>query len=148
MFRYILDFLDANLIIFKHQFGFRENYSTQQAIISLVKKITESLDSGDMVIGVLIDLRKAFDTISHDIVLKKMHLYKIRDNASFLTGRSQYVMYDGMLSATMSIKCGVPQGSNLGPQLCIRTMSDIGKISDFLYTILNADDTCALLNEK
>ena len=101
-----------------------------------------------MVIGVLIDLRKAFDTISHDIVLKKMYLYKIRNNASFLTGRSQYVMYDGMLSATMSIKCGVPQGSNLGPQLCIRTMSDIGNISDFLYTILNADDTCVLLNEK
>ena len=42
LFRYILEFLDANRIIFKHQFGFRGNHSTQQAMISLVKKITES----------------------------------------------------------------------------------------------------------
>ena len=77
-----------------------------------------------------------------------MYSYGIRGNASFLTGRSQYVMYDGMLSTTMSIKWGVPQGSNLGPQLCICTMNDIRNISDFLYTILYADDTCVLLNEK
>ena len=131
--KYILDFLDANRTIYKHQFGFREKHSTQQAITSLVEKITESWDTGD--------LKKAFDTVSHDILLKKMYAYEIRGNAfklwkSYLTGRTQYVIYDGVKSDTLPMKCGVPQWSILGPLLFICSMNDIGNISDFLYTIL------------
>ena len=106
-----------------------------------------------MVIGVFLDLKKAFDTVSHDILLKKMYAYGIRGNAfkllkSYLTGRTQYVIYDGEKSDTLPIKCGVPQGSILGPLLFICSMNDIGNISDFLYTILYADDTSVLLNGK
>ena len=153
LYKYILDFLDANRTIYKHQFGFREKHSTQQTITSLVEKITESWDTGDMVIGVFLDLKKAFDTVSHDILLKKMYAYGIRGNAfkllkSYLTGRTQYVIYDGVKSDTLPIKCGLPQGSILGPLLFICSMNDIGNISDFLYTILYADDTSVLLNGK
>ena len=107
MYRYTLNFLDANQVIFKHQFVFHEKHSTQQAIITLVEKITEFWDSGDMVIGVFIDLKKAFDTISHTILLQKMYAYGIRGNTfkllkSYLTVRIQYVMYDGMQYATLS----------------------------------------------
>ena len=77
----MLNFLDANDIIYKHQFGFRERHSTQQAIITLVEKITGAWDSDDMVIGVFLDLKKAFDTVPHDILLKKLHAYGIRGNA-------------------------------------------------------------------
>ena len=151
LYKYILDFLDANRTIYKHQFGFREKHSTQQAITSLVEKITVSWDTGDMVIGVFLDLKKAFDTVSHDILLKKMYADGIRGNAfkllkSYLTGRTQYVIYDGVTSDTLPIKFGVPQGSILGPLLFICSMNDIGNISDFLYTILYADDTNVLLN--
>ena len=126
-------------------------HSTQQAINSLVEKITESWDTGDIVIGVFLDLKKAFDTVSHDILLKKMYAYGIRGNAfkllkSYLTGRTQYVIYDGVQSATLPIKCGVPQGSILGPLLFICSLNDIGNISDILYRILYADDTSVLLN--
>ena len=103
----------------------------------------------DIVIGVFIDLKKAFDTVPHDILLKKMYAYGIRGNAfkllkSYLTDRTQYVVYDSKQSETLPIKCGVPQGSILGPLLFICVMNDIGNVSDFLYTILYADDTCVL----
>ena len=126
--------------MYKHQFRFREKHSTQPAIDSLVEKIAESWDTGDIVIGVFIDLKKAFDTVSHDILLKNVYAYGIRDNAfnllrSYLTGRTQYVIYDGVQSTTLPIKCGVPQGSILGPLFFICSMNDIANISNFLYTI-------------
>ena len=52
----------------KHQFGFRKQHSTQQTIITLVDKITSSLDSGDIIIGLFLDLKKAFDTVNHQIL--------------------------------------------------------------------------------
>ena len=82
-----------------------------------------------------------------------MYAYGIRDNAfkllkSNFTGRTQYVIYDVVKSDNIPIKCGVLQGSILGPLLFICSMNDIGNISDFLYTILYADDTSVLLSGK
>ena len=98
--------------------------STQQAIITLVNKITSSLDTGDLVIGVFLDLKKVFGTIDHTILLDKMHAYGTRGNIlrwfrSYLTNQSQFVSYDDRQSAIQSITCGVPQGSILGPLLFI-----------------------------
>ena len=153
LYKYLLDFFDANHLFYRHQFGFREKHSTQQAIISLVEKITAAWESGDIAIGVFLDLKKAFDTVPHDILLKKLYAYGIRGPAlkllkSYLSDRTQYVIYDGIQSTTLPISCGVPQGSILGPLLFIITMNDIGNVSEFLYTILYADDTCVLLNGK
>ena len=82
-----------------------------------------------------------------------MYAYGIRGNAfkllkRYLTDRTQYVVYDSKQSEILPIKCGVPQGSILGPLLFICDMNDIGNVSDFLYTILYADDTSVLLNGK
>ena len=82
-----------------------------------------------------------------------MFAYGIRGTAfklvkSYLTGRTQYVIYDGIQSTTLSIYCGVPQSSILGPLLFIVSMNDIGNVSEFLCTILYADDTCILLNGR
>ena len=57
-YKYMLDFLDSNNVLYKHQFGFREKHCTQQAIVSLVEKITQSWDTDDIVIGVFIDLKR------------------------------------------------------------------------------------------
>ena len=153
LYKYLIYFLNINDTIYKNQFGFREKHLTQQAIISLVEKIADSWDSDDIVIGVFLDLKKAFDTVSHDILLKKMYAYEISGHAfkllkSYLTNRTQFVVYDGISSCTLPINCGVPQGSVLGQLLFIAAMNDIGNVSDFLYTILYADDTSVLLNGK
>ena len=149
----MLDFLDSNNVLYKYQFGFREKHCTQRAIVALMEKITQSWDTDDIVIGVFFYLKWAFDTVPHDILLKKMYAHVIRGNAfkllkSYLTERTQYVVYDSKQSKTLPIKCGVPQGSILGPLLFICVMNDIGNVSDFLYTILYADDTSVLLNGK
>ena len=128
-------------------------HSTQQAIITLVYKITSSLDTGNLVMGVFLDLKKAFDTVDHKILLDKMHAYGIRGNIlrwfrSYLTNRCQFVFYDGRQSAIQSITCGVPQGSILGPLLFIIYMNDICNVSELLFTVLYADDTSVVIHGK
>ena len=116
MYNHVLYFMDHNDVFYRYQFGFRQRHSTQQAIITLVDRITNSLDTGDIVISVFLDLKKAFDTVNHSILLKKLYAYGIRGvtlywSRSYLTNRSQYVIYDNKQSDTRLITCGVPQGS-------------------------------------
>ena len=102
-----------------------------------------------IVISVFLDLKKAFDTVDHHILLKKLYAYGIRGNIhkwfkSYLTDRSQYVVYDTKRSDTHYIRCGVPQGSILLPLLFILYMNDICNVSNFLFTNMYADDTSIL----
>ena len=108
---------------------------------------------GDIVIAILIDLKKAFDTVDHKILLRKLNAYGIRGNMlkwfkSYLSNRTQYVVFDGEKSDTNNIKCGVPQGSILGPLLFVLSVNDICNVSPLLFKILFADDTCVLLSGK
>ena len=82
-----------------------------------------------------------------------MYAYGIRGNIlnwfeSYLTDRSQYVTYNGMNSNTYFLKCGVPQGSILGPLLFIIFINDIFNASELLFTVLYAGDACVLLGGK
>ena len=118
IYNHLIDFMNHNDILYGYQFGFRKGHSTQQAIITLVNKIISCLDNGDLVLGVFLDLKKAFDTVDHKILLKKLYAYGVRDVAlklleSYLSDRYQYVVYDNQKSETLSITCGVPQGSIL-----------------------------------
>ena len=137
-------FADHN-IISKKQYGFRENYSTYMAIIDLVDKISSNIDNNKKhSIGIFLDLSKAFDTIDHQILLRKLH-YGIRGIAcdwfkSYLENRVQYVSYNSKDSDYMKIMCGVPQGSILGLLLFILYINDIVKVSTVLNPVL-ADDT-------
>ena len=99
----VYNFLHANNIIFSKQFGFRSKHSTAHAILNMTQTIMDSLDNNNYGCGVFIDLRKAFDTVDHQILLKKLHHYGIRDKAldlftSYLTNRYQFVTVNGVSS--------------------------------------------------
>ena len=104
-------------------------------------------------IGVFLDLKKAFDTVNHNILLKKLYHYGIRGNLfkwfeSYLTNRSQYVLFNGIKSDIRDVTCGVPQGSILGPLLFIIYINDFSGVSDKLFYVLFADDTNVFLSGK
>ena len=74
----LTEFLEGKRILYYRQFGFREDFSTNHAILTLVESIQKALDDGQFACGIFIDLEKAFDTVSHDILLEKLNHYGIR----------------------------------------------------------------------
>ena len=146
MYDRILKFINKHNLLYRYQFGFRQDHSTFMALIILIDKITAALDNGDFTIAVLIDFRKAFDTIDHKILLDKLYHYGIRGVAhdwinSYLSDRQQQVSYNGADSSYEKINCGVPQGSILGPLLFIIYINDLSLVSNILTPVLFADDT-------
>ena len=146
MYDRLFRFIEKMELLYYLQFGFRKFHSTSLALMFLVDKITKALHEGDYVLGVFIDFSKAFDTVNHGILLSKLWSYGIRGNTykwleSYLDRRSQYVNYNSKDSSTQIIKCGVPQGSILGPLLFLLYVNDIALVSNVILPILFADDT-------
>ena len=111
-------FLRKNKVLLSYQFGFRNNYSTNHALISLTGR--NALDN--LVCEVFIDLQKAFDAVNRDICLSNLSHYGIKGVAfdwfkSYLNDRSQYATINNERSKIQTIKYGVPQGSIIGPLL-------------------------------
>ena len=139
-------FFDKHKILVEQQYGFRKARSTSMAITQLIEDITNANEEKKFTAGVFIDLKKAFDTIDHSLLLKKLDHYGVRGVSndwlrSYLSDRKQYVSFNSLKSDLMSISCGVPQGSILGPKLFILYINDICNVSKLLQFVLFADDT-------
>jgi len=139
-------FLEKYNLLYKNQFGFRKKHSTNHAILSIVEDIHENLACNNFVCGVFIDLEKAFDTVNHEILLQKLNFYGIRGTSnlwfkSYLENRKQRVKYKSTFSENLSVTCGVPQGSILGPLLFFIYINDMNKVIKNSTTFHFADDT-------
>ena len=140
-------FLAANNILFQHQYGFRKSHSTTHAVFQFLNRIHEALNMQvpEYTLGIFLDLKKAFDTVNHAILIEKLEHYGFRGIArdwfwNYLTGRYQYVSIEGVESDKQEITCGVPQGSVLGPILFLLYINDLSRVTKF-SSFLFADDT-------
>ncbi|KAL0861481.1 hypothetical protein ABMA27_009011 [Loxostege sticticalis] len=153
-------FLSKNNILDQSQFGFRKGSSTTHACFSLVKKITESLNNKEAVVGIFLDMSKAFDFVCHSRLLCKLQHYGIRGKPhewlqSYLSERNQYtviakIINNKMITAQSSSRIndsGVPQGSILGPLLFLLYINDLPQAISH-ECILFADDTTLVIRCK
>ena len=142
----VSEYFMKNNLFHDGKYGFRDSHSTELANIELADRIISALDEKQLPVTIYMDLSKAFDTLDHDTLLKKLNYYGISDTTlewfrSYLSHRSQYVELNGVSSAWKTITTGVPQGSILGPLLFLIYMNDIPQSSQSFRFILYADDT-------
>ena len=147
MYNRVYKYLCEEKLLYSKQFGFQKGHSADHAIVHLVDQIYESFENDNYTIGVFIDLSKAFDTVDHSILLKKLEMYGVNTTnltwfASYLNCRKQYVkIAESADTFKKDIKCGVPQGPILGPLLFLLYVNDLPNSSNVLVPIMFADDT-------
>ena len=134
------------------QSGFRTNHSANLCLSFLTDKILKGFDEGLLTGMILIGLQKAFDTINHETLLKKLEAIGFSDKCmrwfwSYLCERIFFIELENQLSDYGKVSCGVPQGSILGPLLFhiyVNDMSQAVKSNFFLY----ADDSCPMYQHR
>ena len=138
--------MDDNNLINDGQNGFRKRRSTIGTVAELTDDILLGINNKNYTIAAFIDLRKAFDTVSHEILSSKLHKFGFHKNIiawliDYLSNRKQRCKVNGITSDYLDITCGVPQGSILGPMLFLLYINDINSMLNCCKTKLYADDT-------
>jgi Reverse transcriptase (RNA-dependent DNA polymerase) len=140
------EYFEKNNLFYQNQFGFRKNRSCESALQLLLSKWRTAINNKKFVLTVMLDLKRAFETINRPMLIDKLKCYNIGGVVikwlkSYLTGRSQIVKLEDELSDELQCNIGVPQGSVLGPLLFIIYMNEINKVVRFVDINLFADDT-------
>jgi len=148
------EYISYNSIMTDQQFGFRKGYSTDEAIFKLVHEVLNALNDKSKVGSIFLDLEKAFDSVNHSLLIKKLSYYGKAKQLieSYLSNRYQRVILKNfrtnfnVVSEWESVKHGVPQGSVLGPLLFLLYINDLPKeVPSGTIPIQFADDTCLLI---
>ena len=142
----LISHLEEHDILDSRQGGFRKNHSTTDTSVNFVDDIYRAMNTGEITIAVFIDLRKAFDTVNHNILNSKLHKYGIRNAnltwiKNYLTNREQQTLVNGSKSGSLPVTCGVPQGSVLGPLLFLVYVNNMSNVLSHANYCLYADDT-------
>jgi hypothetical protein len=148
----LMDHLEINELLSESQFGFRKKHSTLHPLVHFMNFVTNAFNKKEHALAIFCDLRKAFDTVDHSILLKKLHKLGIRGLElkwfeNYLQDRKQFVTINGVSSDLLCILLGVPQGSILGPLLFLIYINDLPQCSK-LCSFLFADDTTLLASNE
>lgn len=146
----MISYIQKYTILSQNQHGFRKNYSTATAVHSVTEVIYNALNNNKFALGIFLDIKKAFDSVNHEIFLTKLERYGFRGLAikffrSYLTNRQQFVQIALNKSSVKQVTNGVPQGSVLGPILFSLFINDYPSSLYKAQAVLYADDTALII---
>ena len=146
----LVSHLNSRNLLYEYQSGFRGRYSTDTCLIGLTDYVKGEINKGNLVGMVLIDLRKAFDTVDGKILIDKLSAMGVTSLdwfRSYLLNREQCTQVDGVNSSFQQVTCGVPQGSILGPTLFLCYVNDMSCALK-CHLSLYADDSALICSGR
>jgi hypothetical protein len=140
-------------LLSSNQFGFRKNCSTTDALLAIQQQILKARNANKFVIIIVLDLKKAFDTVNHDILLQKLFRcglsrHSMKWFTSYVRKRLQFLKLGPNISRILIVSIGIAQGSILGPLLFAIYINDITKIILFGVLYLYADDVTLVIEHE
>ena len=151
LYQQLYKYFDDNQMLADKQWGFRSLHSTIHVLHRSINNWLLNTDNGKANAVIFLDLKKAFDTVNHEILLEKLCLYGLHDNdlsllKSYLSNRVQCCRANGQVSSFEPVTYGVPQRSILGPLLFIIYMNDLQNVAENCEISMYADDTRCVIN--